>query len=232
MSAPWVTVAEMQLRDLMRRRTAVLLIAALPMTWYLAELAAGVSYAVGTGVLGMAWSTATAPLFAVLGARHVDQRLVLAGYRPRDIVLGRLIALLNIATLLALLFGVVMVIGSRPTRPGDVFLALLLTAVVSTPIGWLTAALVPRELEGTLLLIALVGLQISIPVGEAEWLVPYWAPLRLTDYERSPIGALWPTLQALTWGVVIGVVAIALWRRRVRLRGSATGQRRSVPLTG
>ena len=232
MSARWMTVAEMQTRDLVRRRTAVLLIAALPMTWYLAELAAGVSYAVGTGVLGMAWSTATAPLFAVLGARHVDQRLVLAGYRPRDIVVGRLVALFGIAILLALLFGVVMVIGSRPERTGDVFLALLLTAVVSTPIGWLTAAVVPRELEGTLLLICLVGLQISIPVGVAEWLVPYWAPLRLTDYERSPIGPTWPTIQALTWGILIGVVAIALWRRRVRVRGSDAGRRRSVITTG
>lgn len=191
MPPPWVTVAEMQGRDLVRRRAALLLLAALPMTWYIAEAASGVSYAVGTGVLGMAWSSATAPLFAVLGARHADQRLVLAGYRPRDIVVGRLVALLSIATLLALLFGVVMVIGSRPARPGDVFLALLLTAVVSTPTGWLTAALVPRELEGTLLLIGLVGLQISIPTGAPDWAVPYWAPLRLTDYERSPIGPLW-----------------------------------------
>ena len=50
-----------------------------------AEVASGVASAVGTGVLAIAWSTATAPLLAVLGARHVDQRLVRSGYRPRDI---------------------------------------------------------------------------------------------------------------------------------------------------
>jgi hypothetical protein len=137
MAALWQTVAEMQTRDLVRRRAAVLLLAALP------------------------------------------------------------------------------TIGSRPPRVGDVFLALLLTTVVSTPMGWLIAALVPRELEGTLLLIGLVGLQVSIPVGGPDWLVPYWAPLRLTDYDRSPIGPGWPILHALTWAVLVAVVAIALWRRRV-----------------
>jgi hypothetical protein len=92
----------------------------------------------------MVRSAAAAALFAVLGARRVDQRLVQAGYRPRDLVVGRLVAPLGISTLL---FGVVMTIGSRPARVGDVFLALLLTTVVSTPMGWLIAALVPRELE-------------------------------------------------------------------------------------
>jgi hypothetical protein len=60
---------------------------------------------------------------------------VQAGYRPRDLVVGRLVALLGISTLLAVLFGVVMTIDSRPARVGDVFLALLLTTVVSTPMG-------------------------------------------------------------------------------------------------
>lgn len=229
MSAPWQTVAEMQTRDLLRRRTALLLLAALPLTWYVAEAASGVDYAVGTGVLGMAWSAAAASLFAVLGARRVDQRMVQVGYRPYDIVVGRLVALLGTVTVLALLFGVVMTIGSRPARVGDVFLALFLAALVSTPMGWLTAALVPRELEGTLLLIGLVGIQISIPLGGPEWVVPYWAPLRLTDYERSPIGPLWPTLHALAWAVLVAVVAIAVWRRRVLLRDSSTGRRRPVP---
>jgi hypothetical protein len=66
----------------------------------------------------MVRSAAAAALFAVLGARRVDQRLVQAGYRPRDLVVGRLVAPLGISTLLAVLFGVVMTIGSRPARVG------------------------------------------------------------------------------------------------------------------
>lgn len=228
MRTAWRTVAEMQTRDLVRRRAALLLMAGLPMTWYVGQAASGIDYAVGTGVLGMAWSAAAAPLFAVIGARHVDQRLVQAGYRPRDIVAGRLASLLCISSLLAVVFGVVMVVGSRPPRTGDVFLALLLTVVVSTPTGWLTAALVPRELEGTLILIGLVGIQVSIPLGVPDWLVPYYAPLRLTDFETSPVGLLWPTVHALIWAVLIALVAIGLWRRRVLIHGTVAAGNRSA----
>ena len=126
MTAAWRTVAQMQARDLVRRRAALLLLVALPMSWYLAETAAGVDYAVGTGVLAMAWSAAAAPLFAFVGARDVDQRLIQAGYQARDIVVGRLLALIGLSTTIALVLGTVMVIGSRPDRKGDVFLALAL----------------------------------------------------------------------------------------------------------
>ena len=221
MAGPCRTVAEMQARDLLRRRAAVLLLVGLPMSWYAAEAAAGIDYAVGTGVLAMAWSAAAASLFAFVGARHVDQRLVLTGHRPRDIVLGRVIALLAVTGTIALVVGVVMVAGSRPNRQGDVFLALALTTLVSTSVGWLTAALVPRELEGTLLLIGLVGLQVSIPVsGAADLAIPYYGPLRLTDYDRSPIGPGAPVLHSLTWSLLIGLAALALWRRRTSVDAS------------
>jgi hypothetical protein len=216
MAAPWRTVAEMQTRDLVRRRGALLLLAGLPMSWYVAEAAAGVDYAVGTGVLAMAWSAAAAPLFAFLGARAVDQRLVQAGYRQRDIVIGRLLALLAICSVMAVALGITMALGSRPDRVQDVFLALALTILVSTALGWLTSSVVPRELEGTLLLIGVVGLQISIPVsGRADLMIPYYGPLRLTDHDRSPIGLLAATAHSALWAALIAVVALALWRRRV-----------------
>jgi hypothetical protein len=178
----------------------------------------------------MAWSAAAAPLFAFLGARHVDQRLVQAGYRPRDIVAGRLLALLAITAIMALALGIVMVAASRPDRKGDVFLALALTTLVSASVGWLTSSVVPRELEGTLLLIGVVGLQVSIPVsGLADLFIPYYGPLRLTDYERSPVGAAGPTAHALVWTVVIALIALVLWRRRVVIRGPATGRHLDQP---
>jgi hypothetical protein len=225
MRAPWRTVAEMQARDLVRRRAALLLLLGLPMSWYVAEAAAGVDYAVGTGVLAMAWSAAAAPLFAFLGARAVDQRLVQAGYRQRDIVIGRLLALIAICSIMAVGLGIVMAVGSRPDRIQDVFLALALTILVSTSVGWLTSSVVPRELEGTLLLIGVVGLQISIPVsGRADLVIPYYGPLRLTDNDRSPVGALGPTTHSAVWAALIAVVALALWRRRVRVANSASGR--------
>jgi hypothetical protein len=58
----------------------------------------------------------------------------------------------------------------------------------------------------------------AVPVGgdgAPDRLVPYYAPLLLADYERDPGSPLWPTTHALIWAVLIGIVAIALWRRRV-----------------
>jgi hypothetical protein len=223
MRPPWLTVAEMQARDMVRRRGALLLLLGLPMSWYVAEAAAGVDYAVGTGVLAMAWSAAAAPLFAFLGARAVDQRLVQAGYRQRNIVIGRLLALYAICAVMALALGFVMVAGSRPDRVRDVFLALALTTLVSTSVGWLTSSVVPRELEGTLLLIGVVGLQISIPVsGRADLVIPYYGPLRLTDYDQSPVGPFGPAVHSLVFAALIAVAALALWTRRVRVSGPST----------
>jgi spore maturation protein SpmA len=111
-----------------------------------------------------------------------------------------------------------MVVGSRPPRPADVFLALLLTTLVSTSVGWLTSSIVPRELEGTLVLIGLVGLQISIPVsGTADLFIPYYGPLRITDYSRNPTGLVGLTIHAVLWSIVIACAALALWKRRVRI---------------
>jgi hypothetical protein len=220
-AGPWRTVAEMQARELVRRPAAVLLLVGLPMSWYAAEAAAGIDYAVGTGVLAMAWSAAAASLFAFLGARHVDQRLVLSGHRPRDIVLGRLLALLALAGAVALAVGIVMVTSSRPERPADLFLALALTTLVSTSVGWLTAAIVPRELEGTLLLIGLVGLQVSIPVsGAADVVIPYYGPLRLTDHDQRPVAPAGPILHSLTWSLLIALAALVLWRKRAAVDAS------------
>lgn len=141
-----------------------------------------------------------------------------AGCRPRDILVGRLLALFGLSSTIALALGVLMVVGSRPQRTGDVFLALALTLLVSTSVGWLTAAVIPRELEGTLLLIGIVGLQVSIPVsGDANLVVPYYGPLRLTDYDRSAIGPGGPVVHSLAWSALIAVIALVLWRRHVRI---------------
>jgi hypothetical protein len=222
-TAAWRTIAQMQACDLIRRRAALLLLVGMPMSWYAAEAATGVDYAVGTGVLALAWSAAAAPLFAFVGARQVDQRLIQSGYRPRDIVAGRVLALLALSGTLALAVGVVMALGSRPERTGDVFVALGLTTLVSTSVGWLTAAVVPRDLEGTLLLIGIVGLQSSIPVsGAADSLLPYYGPLRLTDNDLGPIAPAGVALHSLAWSLLLALVAFGLWRRRVRIRDTPT----------
>jgi len=82
-------MAEMHGRDLMRRQVALGLLVALPLCFYLASMGSG-GRAVVAGGVGMAFSVSGATLFSLLSSEEVDQRLVLGGYRPLDLLLGRL----------------------------------------------------------------------------------------------------------------------------------------------
>jgi hypothetical protein len=213
----WLALARMQARELSRRRVVLALLIGLPLAWYGSAASSGLNYAVGSGMLGVGWCIGTMALFTVLGARTVDLRLVQAGYHPRDVLVGRLAPLLVTALVLASFFTAVMVLGSRPHRPATVALAIVLTGVVALGVGLVVAALVPRELEGTLLLIAVVGIQVSIP-GTAGLFMPLYAPLRLTDPDRPPAAAAPLVLHATGYALVLTVVATVIWYRRIRLR--------------
>lgn len=211
----WLTLAEMQARDLAHRWVALALLFGLPATWYLAELASGAPWAIGAGALAMGWTCGAAALFAALGGRAVDPRLVQAGYRPWEIVLGRISVLLVLALLTSGTFALLIVVGSRPDRLGDVLLGLVLGALVSVALGWAVAALVPHELEGTLVLIGLAGIAPTVPGGVGRWL-PFHALLRFTDVTVAPPAALPLTLHALGYTAALTAVALVAWRHRVR----------------
>jgi len=216
MTRRWLILARMQARELSRRRVVLALLIGLPLAWYGSAASSGLDYAVGSGMLGVGWCIGTIALFTVLGARTVDARLVLAGYHPRDVLVGRLTPLLVTALALAAFFTAVMVLGSRPARPATVALAIVLTAVVAIGVGLVVAALVPRELEGTLLLIAVVGIQVGIP-GTVDRFMPLYAPLRLTDPDRPAAHTGLLTLHATGYALLLAALAAALWYRRIRL---------------
>jgi hypothetical protein len=210
------TLARMQLRELSRRRGVLALLVGLPLAWYGSATAGGLDYAIGSGMLGVGWCIGTIALFTVLGARAIDLRLVCAGLHPWEVISGRLVPLLGTALALAAFFTAVMTLGSRPDRPATVALAITLTAVVAVGTGLLVAAVVPRELEGTLLLIAIVGIQVGIP-GRIDLFMPLYAPLRLTDPDQPTAPALPLTLHAAGYALMLTGVAMLLWYRRIRL---------------
>ena len=88
-----LTMCEMHGRDLMGHHIAVAMLVALPLTFYFASASEHGSDPFVAGGVGMAFSIAGATLFSVLSSREVDQRLVLGGYRPIELLLGRLLFL-------------------------------------------------------------------------------------------------------------------------------------------
>ena len=102
--------------ELVRRRVALALLTALPLAFY--EAQAGHSdRAPVTGGIAMAFSLAGASVFTALTSRGVDQRPTLAGYRPIELLIGRLILLEAFGVAVAALFSIVMVLGSSPAHP-------------------------------------------------------------------------------------------------------------------
>jgi hypothetical protein len=213
-----LAVTEAQARDLSRRRVAIVILVMLPLLFYVA-VGSETAFALVAGGTGMAWSVAGAALFLALAARRTDQRLVLAGYRPLDILVGRLLCLEGFALVLVAVFSVLMVSMSAPPSPGALVLALVLTAAIAVPLGLAVAALLPRELEGALALIGIVGIEMSLPVdSDLAPVLPLYGPLRLIEAAGAVGMDVWsPIVHAVISAIVLLTVAAVLWWRRIRI---------------
>jgi hypothetical protein len=234
-----LAVIEMQGRDLFRRRVALLLLVAVPPAFTAAQHhSSAYDDPPLRGGIGMAFSVTGMALFSMLASRQVDPRLLLAGYRAWQLVVGRLFLLLGVAFAIAGVFYAFLLAVARPYRPELAILGVAIVAVVSVPLGLLLAVLLQRELEGTLVIIGLVGVEESLPLttfgaqflphyGAAQYLVASWDGF-------APISGRW-ILYSLTWALGLLALALALWWRRTavrRPRRSTAEQLPPQPATG
>ena len=156
MTGRLLAVTAAHARILGRRRSALLLLALLPLAFY-GALYRHPPHAITIGGLASAFSAGGAAIFSMLSARAADQRLVLAGYQPAVLVLGRLLVLELAGLATATITSAVMIVGTGPGRPSEVLAGVLLTGAVAVPLSLALGALVPRELEAVLVLIGIVG---------------------------------------------------------------------------
>ena len=211
-----VIMAEMHGRDLTKRHAALALLVALPLSFYLASSGSGEKSIVAGGV-GMAFAVSGATLFSVLSSGEVDQRLVLAGYRPHELLLGRLLFLAPMGVAIAAGFSVLMTTVSHPARPWLTLAGLAAVALQSIPFGLAVGAAVPRELEGTLVLIGVVGMQLAVePTSPVARVLPFYGPRELIASSLGAEGPIaWPILLASIYGIALFVLARLLMSRRV-----------------
>src|SRR5215510_14178402 len=221
MAARLTALAATHARILSRRRTAVLLLALLPLAFY-GALYRHSPNAVTVGGVASAFSAGDAAIFSMLPARAADQRLTLAGYRPSVLITGRLIVL-EVASLgISLLTAAVMVAGTGPPHPADVYAGVILTGLVAVPLGLALGALLPRELEAVLVLIGIAGIQITAdPDTVISALLPFHAASQLLDAADGAPATFWPRL-ALTvaYSAALLAIAWAAWRHRAGTRRS------------
>ncbi len=208
-------MAEMHGRDLLRRRMALALLMALPLSFYLASSASGGS--VSAGGIGMAFAVSGAALFSVLSSRQVDQRLVLTGYKPVDLLFGRLAFLGPLGLFIGGVFSLLIAIVSGPTRPWVMALGVAAVALQSVAFGLCVGAIVPLELEGTLVLIGIIGVQLAVPVTSSiSKFLPFYGPRRLLVASQSAHGAIaGPLYQTVVYGIGLLIVTRIFISRRV-----------------
>lgn len=224
-----LTVAQMQIRDLLRRRIAMSLFVLLGLAFYY-SVPGTEDWAVLSGALGLSWAVAGAGVFVALGWRQVDTRLVLAGGRPVHAVLGRLLVLTLLAAVLVAAFIPQMLARSQPEDPAALATGLALMGLLSVPTGLAIGTLLPRELEAVLVLIGVIGIESSLPPGSAlATSLPLNGPIELIQIsvgliETDIAGAL---LHAGVSFVGVTALALGVWWLRARVdvhRPLATGE--------
>jgi hypothetical protein len=213
-----VIMAEMHGRDLTRRHAALGLLVALPLCFYLASVGSG-DKAIVNGGVGLAFAVSGATLFSILSSSEVDQRLVLGGYRPHELLFGRLAFLGPLGLVIAAGFSALMSIASEPARPWLTFVGVAAVALLSIPFGLAVGAAVPRELEGTLVLIGVVGMQLALdPDSVVSRLLPFHGPQELITSSLSTDGPIaWPLLETVLYAIILFVLARLLVSRRVEV---------------
>ena len=130
-------------------------------------------------------------LFTQVSSRSVDRRLAVSGSPPATLLLGRYLAVLGLGWIIGLLYSglVLITIGDELTHSSAVPVMLLLTATVATPLGSLAASLVPRDLEGALLLLSVMAVQVLVDPSEG-WtrVLPLWSTRELASVVVENLG--------------------------------------------
>lgn len=221
-----VTVAEMTLREVLRRRAVLAILLLLPLAFYLSRRGDHLGQSIRFVCLGLGWALSTAALFTGSAARGLEPRLRLSGYGTHHLFLGRLAALWATGLLLSAPYFLLVLADQDGVAHGAVGLIMLLTVAVSAPFGLALSALVPRELEGTLILLTVVGLQMMMdPADASSRLLPFWFSREIATYAVDHTGGAY-LARGLAHGVFCAVVLTVLvavsssvrLRRRPHLR--------------
>jgi hypothetical protein len=215
-------MAEMHGRDLIRRHVALVLLMVLPLSFYLSAAGSGVT-AITPGAIGMAFAVSGSALFSSLSALEVDQRLLLGGYRPVELLLGRLLFLGGLGLVIATGFAALMSAVSHPETPWLLGVGVGVVALQSVPFGLAVAAVVPHELEGTLVVIGVVGIQIATHLDSVlSKCLPFYGPRRLINVAVTGHGSvLGPLLQTGLYALALLVIARMFMARRLSARPPA-----------
>ncbi|WP_289020351.1 hypothetical protein [uncultured Ornithinimicrobium sp.] len=216
----FLRTAEMTLRDLIGRRWVLVLLVLVPLVFYAARRGDAGWQSIRLACMGLAWALSTVALFSTLSARSLEPRLRIAGAAISSLLAGRVLALTAVAIVIGGAYALLVTLDQEVEHAWAIAAALLLSAVLSVPLGILIGRLIPREFEGMLLLITVVGLQTIVDPGSTlAQLLPLWATRELLSYGiegHGDLNAAWT--HAAAYGTAMLVVGFAITWSRLRSR--------------
>lgn len=198
-------VATSQLRELGRRRLALAILALLPLVFYWTS--GSDDFAPVFASVGVGWAFSVATLFLTEGMSSVSPRLSLLGFRSGELLAGRVVAVLSFGVLVAA--GLFLLISQDPviTSTTELVWAFLFSLIGSVALGLAVGAIVTKELEATLLLMAIVGIQFVVdPDSLLARLLPLFAAER-----QAAVAVGWGTpSNSLQWSGAVAAVLIVV----------------------
>ena len=243
-----LTATAMAFRDQMRRPLVLILLVLLPayvITRSVAttletprsfELPDGIWITVtmkelhgaGMGGFAIAFCAAVVGVFVMQSALEGDRRLVVAGYRPGETVISRLLVLLAATLLVVAVSAVVTALNFTPELWMPLLAALILIGLTYGLIGALAGAVLDK-LAATYLMLFLVMVDIGVvqtPMfndapGDGAWLLPSYGPSRVMyDAAFSPtFHAGGELVIGLGWLAGLGTAVYFVLRRAVSPHG-------------
>jgi ABC-2 type transport system permease protein len=211
-----------------RHRTTTVMLLALPPTVILVYGAAMGSFpglpflgrdpATAGRVIGAAFATAflagLVGLFQAIGARGSDDRLEIAGFPRLALLVSRVTTTVVIATVAAGVSLAVVAMGTEVAAPGRALLALLSGGLIYGLVGALVGQVLPRDLEGSLVLVFLADVDTALSSGffESGTGLTAWFPLAhpIAAFEAAVYEGTLATGNLLAAGGYAVLVAILL----------------------
>ncbi len=188
-------------RAVARRRLTVGILLAMPVAFYLVSHDS-VGRSVRSLVFGISWAVSTVAFFATVAAHDLDPRLRLAGWRRLDLVAGRLVGLLAIVVGLTLVFAVLVGVDQDVRSLAAIVVDFAVTGSVAVAVG----TVIGKEMEGTLVLFFLAGLQaIANPFDAWSRALPFWSSRELGTWAVDG-----PQIGSLSNGIIHATVVVVL----------------------
>jgi hypothetical protein len=181
----------------------------------------------GMGGLAVAFVVALVGVFVMQSALEGDRRLVLAGFRPGETVIARLLVLISATVLVVAVAAIVTALNFTAASWLPMIAALALIGLIYGAIGALAGAVLDR-LAATYLILFLVMTDLGVvqsPMfhttpGRLAVLLPGYGPSRML-YEGAfshSFNAGWELLLSLAWLLALSVAVFAVLRRAVGSR--------------